>query len=91
MNGFVVTYLSNLDDIPVLFTGDEATAEAKRDELLKHYRPLHARGTIHRHHHPDVEQVLTLTSRDCSSFNGIAVGVFAEGRLIGWKVTFPED
>lgn len=89
MNGFVVTYLGDMDDLPVLFTADKAEAEAKRDELLKHYAGWDEGpdGDSQDDHHPDVDRVLTLMSRDCGSFNGIAVGEFAAGELVGWVIT----
>jgi hypothetical protein len=85
MNGFVVTYLGEMDDIAcgLFATYEEASKLAAEIGATM--------DTLGDDHHPAVARVLDLMNRDVGTYCGVAVVTFVGGMVTAWELVVDGD
>ena len=85
MNGFLVVYRGQCDDVPVRLFATRSEASKLARELVEYYKGSDVDGsclgTEDDPHHPDVERSLAALSLDVGTFCCISVTEFRDGQL----------
>lgn len=79
MNGFLVVFMGDMDDVPVKLFDQRDEAEAYARGLGEFY------AREDEDHHDDVTRSLEVMGRDMGTYQGVAVAGFRHGEMTSWE------